>query len=317
MCSSDLIKWPAEFAWFFNDVAAPVQLVKIEAIPGFACLIGDMPFNEKYKMVVLVPLALGLVLSVPSLVCGSLGLLLHGGWTRHERYKAVTTRRTVWVLFILFLIYPALSSAVFEGLHCKDYGLDGMFLLHDHRVDCSPESPEYQETQTWAIFAVFIYPIGIPLGMLYTMYMYEVPKLAQRKRAAVRFNSLLHLRKSQVSNMANSICANAIGYCTRHETNTAGLASGADSEFQRRVDYLLEGKNGLHALFRRHHEHGGSGSGRGEGGGAGCLPGLQPLRLLEHMSWSPGQRPSPPLGGRHTPLDFLTQRNSSSASAPL
>ena len=89
-----------------------------------------------------------------------------------------------------------------------------MFLLHDHRVDCSPESPEYQETQTWAIFAVFIYPIGIPLGMLYTMYMYEVPKLAQRKRAAVRFNSLLHLRKSQVSNMANR-CVFRVACCSQ------------------------------------------------------------------------------------------------------
>jgi hypothetical protein len=66
---------------------------------------------------------------------------------------------------------------------------------------------------------------------------------------------------------ARSICANAIGYCTRHEnheTCTDGLSTGADSEFQRRVDYLLEGRDGLHALFRRHQEHGGSGSGRGE-----------------------------------------------------
>ena len=195
------IKWPATFAWFFNDVAAPVQLVKVEAIPGLRCLIGDMPFSGKFKMVMMVPLALGLLLWIPSLVCGCLGLLMHGGWTRHPQYKAVTTRRTVWILLIIFLIYPALSSAAFEGLHCKNYGLDGVFLNTDHRVDCL--GAEYQEIQMWALVAVLLYPFGIPLGMLYTMYIFEVPKLAQRKRAAVRFNSLLHLRKSQVSNMAN------------------------------------------------------------------------------------------------------------------
>ena len=101
-------------------------------------------------------------------------------------------------MLLIFIIYPALSSAILQGLHCKDYGLDGKYLFPDHRVDCSLESPEYQAMRPWTIVGVLIYPIGIPLVMLYVMYYQEIPRMAQQKRGEARFNSLLHLRKSQV-----------------------------------------------------------------------------------------------------------------------
>ena len=192
------VEWPPALDWLFNEVAAPLQLVNVDTLPGFDCWIGDMRFPDKYKMTVLIPLAVLMLLTLPYLFCMFLGSTLYGGWMNHPRYKAVATRRTVTILLLIFIIYPALSSAILQGLHCKDYGLDGKYLFPDHRVDCSLESPEYMAMYPWTIVGVLIYPIGIPLVMLYVMYYQEIPRMAQQKRGEARFNSLLHLRKSQV-----------------------------------------------------------------------------------------------------------------------
>jgi hypothetical protein len=70
-------------------------------------------------------------------------------------------------LYVLFLVYPGVSSVVLRHLICKR--IDGEdWLLSDLRVECN--------TPIWTLFSfisyalILVYPIGIPAFFFYLMY---------------------------------------------------------------------------------------------------------------------------------------------------
>jgi len=253
--------WPETLDFIFDDVGSRVS-IDLDTMPAWTCLMKEMSFLVKYQMYVLGPLLALVLLTLPTLVCMCLGLFFHGGLRAHPRFSVVSNRCITYFFYIFFLIYPTQTQNVLRGLvplACRDYGHDGKWLNADLRVNCDWEHADFFHLQLWSWCAFVLYPIGVPLLFLGAIYYTGIPDLAHKKQVAARFNALLHLRKSQVSNMANSICSNAIGYCTRHENADDGsAATRPDSEFYRRVAYLIDGdggdgSQGLRQLFKDHY----------------------------------------------------------------
>jgi len=74
---------------------------------------------------------------------------------------------TGW-FFILFLVYPSCSSAIFQALICDPLEDGTMMLRVDYSVTCW--QGEHVPMLFYAIFMAFVYPIGTPLlycAMLY------------------------------------------------------------------------------------------------------------------------------------------------------
>lgn len=113
-------------------------------------------------------------------------------------------------MIFLFLIYPSVSTNVLRSLNCKDYGSDGRLLYADHRIDCG--SATYRKIQIWSLVCIFVYPIGIPLFMYFSMVRAGISRVAKEKQNVARFAALLNLRKQQLSTMTRAAVSNAIGY---------------------------------------------------------------------------------------------------------
>ena len=62
---------------------------------------------------------------------------------------------------------------------CKDLHEAGKWLAVDYRVDC--KSTEFGAHRAFAVFAIFLWPVGFPLAFLGLLRYYTVPKIAARK----------------------------------------------------------------------------------------------------------------------------------------
>jgi len=64
------------------------------------------------------------------------------------------------MLWLLFFAYPLVANSAFAAFPC--YDLDsGRYLRADVSIEC--DSAEHSKAQSWAILAIFLYPIGLPL----------------------------------------------------------------------------------------------------------------------------------------------------------
>ncbi|KAJ1484328.1 hypothetical protein T484DRAFT_2517051 [Baffinella frigidus] len=93
-----------------------------------------------------------------------------------------------WGLFLVFVVYPSVSVEAFNTFSCIDLGRSGNWLKSDMRVAC-PESGGF--VYVCSIFAIFIYPVGIPLGMVGMLLYFKVPKMASQKHKAAGLKALV------------------------------------------------------------------------------------------------------------------------------
>jgi len=97
-------------------------------------------------------------------------------------------RREFWrlVYFSLFLVYPAVSSSIFGVFICKDVDFNGLqsYLVADFGILCSGE--RYEEVLKWALAAVFVYPLGIPLFFLKDLWLYRYSKPEEASEARMK-----------------------------------------------------------------------------------------------------------------------------------
>lgn len=91
------------------------------------------------------------------------------------------TRSTVFqasCVFLLFLVYPAITSTLFGVFKCTDMAVDGQrWLLADLKVKCG--TTQHRLLQTVSAVLLVVYAIGIPIAglisLLRNMYRLEVP----------------------------------------------------------------------------------------------------------------------------------------------
>jgi hypothetical protein len=70
--------------------------------------------------------------------------------------------------FVVFLLYPLLSRTIFHMFQCQTLHDHEAWHVDDFDVDCN--SGEYTAFYAIAMVFVFIYPIGIPVGLFILLW---------------------------------------------------------------------------------------------------------------------------------------------------
>ena len=91
-----------------------------------------------------------------------------------EDWRADAWRRCLLpVMVIMFIAVPPAASFAFRALECEDFTEGGAptpsvrYLRYDYSIECGPAgSPtaEYRTIFQWAVAAVLVYVVGVPLG---------------------------------------------------------------------------------------------------------------------------------------------------------
>merc|ERR1712070_664947 len=81
-------------------------------------------------------------------------------------------------LFITYLVLPSVTVVIFRMFPCQNVdpsngnSPDNYYLIADYSISCN--SDRYRYGVAWAIFMIFIYPIGLPI--LYFCLLYNIRK---------------------------------------------------------------------------------------------------------------------------------------------
>eukprot|EP01051_Picozoa_sp_SAG22_P013865 SAG22_NODE_1610_length_4002_cov_2.012298_1_plen_530_part_00 len=95
--------------------------------------------------------------------------------------KATTQFRlaTAWAdligraFLLVFLLYPPITSKIFEAFHCQQIGPDESILISDHTIHCTlggSLTVEYISLNSFVLVLVFAWPIGVPTFLALTMW---------------------------------------------------------------------------------------------------------------------------------------------------
>jgi len=179
--ASFAVKWPDDLRklWSWASV------LRFEAldIPGISCLAARMSFFQKLQFYTLTPVAVSILLLVPTLV------LFVRGETNTPRFKAVNDRFWfAWMLW-LFLLYPTVSIRTIQAFRCTDIG--GQYLLVADLSELCPYNDWGSITLWWSIIFCVIVPLGIPLSTLFVLWWFRIPQMATFKRENGLFREMV------------------------------------------------------------------------------------------------------------------------------
>lgn len=161
------LQWPSKFKsfvlWF--DIAnfdfILTQVSSAECIDSF-------DYYRKFVIIVCFPVVVFLLVAIIYLLPRYFRMAC---FRNYDNTAALRAKVNFWkmTLFLMFLIYPGVSSTILRLYLCKHFdGLNGDWLLADLRVECF--------TVTWIIFAlngiylIIIYPLGIPAFFFYLLW---------------------------------------------------------------------------------------------------------------------------------------------------
>jgi len=152
------MQWPATFKSFMTYFSVVNFDFILSSVTSSDC-IGGITYYRKYLIITLVPIAIFFLVMIFWRIPHYFDLCCF----RHATVQSkMRSKMKFWKLFlyVLFLIYPGVSSTVLRLYICKD--IDGQgYLLTDLRVRC--------HTQTWSAYTlasiplILLYPVGIPL----------------------------------------------------------------------------------------------------------------------------------------------------------
>eukprot|EP00960_Hanusia_phi_P078181 768791-Hanusia_phi.AAC.1 len=114
-----------------------------------------------------------------------------------QKYNShVRERVWFWLLFWCFLIYPLLSIFATSGFVCTTVG-DKRYLLIDFNIECPLNNGA--DPLFWKIVALlFVYPFGLPVFFMWTLWRHEVPRLANIKYKNLLFIEVLKEFKARM-----------------------------------------------------------------------------------------------------------------------
>jgi hypothetical protein len=157
------MQWPSTYKTFMGYFG----VVNIDALLGAVTssdCIGNVTYYERYLFITIAPIAAFVAVMIFYKIPFYFDIACFRHSSQQEKTRA---KMKFWKLFlyILFLIYPGVSSTILRLYICKD--IDGQgYLLTDTRVQCY--------TDTWNLFTVasipliLLYPVGVP-AFFYTL----------------------------------------------------------------------------------------------------------------------------------------------------
>jgi hypothetical protein len=114
---------------------------------------------------------------------------------RADKTRPVISAFFFSVLTFMFVIYPFVSNVVVGVFNCVELDLydqfegHGSWLKSDLREPCPALSDSI--TFAWGLIFLVVYPIGIPLLFVMTLYYFKVPQLATNKGKMHRLKAVL------------------------------------------------------------------------------------------------------------------------------
>ena len=103
-------------------------------------------------------------------------------------------RRFVYAfLLVSFAILPSVTTTIFAMFACENIdpnnedNLPDYYLIADLSIECS--SDRYKTGQNFAIFMIFVYPIGVPAFYFYQLY---------RRRFAIMYREVVSNKESTI-----------------------------------------------------------------------------------------------------------------------
>ena len=264
------IKWPGDLENFLRFALA--FTVRLRSLPGnLACAMVGMTFYQLQLCYLIAPLVLIALLSLPAIyvkICGR----------THPQYGQVIKTFTSTFTFVLFLLYPILSSPALDVFHCVDVGGGKRRLKGDLELACPANHPS-SRAFILGIILVLLYPVGILLLFLSLILYYQVPQMAKAKIEDAYAHSLIAFyKKSQAKTLVAKIAMEVGGSASLSAIDfTNELASPdsvadahnqhpdtnqavAESQFKARIKLLFDsatndGNIQLDAARLRHYLH--------------------------------------------------------------
>lgn len=176
------IQWPNTFQEFMLWL----QVLNFDFIllqGSSSDCVSSFGYYRRYILVAMAPIIIFVLISVFYLLPRYFGIAC---FKRMSATARIRSQINFWKMFLylLFLIYPAISSSVLRLYVCKQIG-NTSYLLADLRVQC------YTETWTRYSFGsmalVLLYPIGIPLFFFTLLYFNKDALRTDRIKAQIGF----------------------------------------------------------------------------------------------------------------------------------
>ncbi|GMH79018.1 hypothetical protein TrST_g1172 [Triparma strigata] len=149
------INFPPLFTMLMSFVSSIVNLEFLNMMP-VGCVM-----TTNYHHTLLVYTAIPFVAGVAMIVA----------YKMLRRKGRITASNTIfgWLLFMMFLILPSVSTKILNTFACRDFdGSYGSFLKVDYSIDCA--SAEHKMYELYAQVCVIIYPLGIPLFYVWLLH---------------------------------------------------------------------------------------------------------------------------------------------------
>ena len=196
------VDWPT----FLAEIMSVFAIFNLDffTLPKTECLLSKLTFLDKLMLCTGLPVGATVLLALPAMLVTFVprkgGIPLEQGtesqWEEVQRKKkrSVVAAFFFSLLSFLFLLYPFVSKIVVGTFVCEDldpelhFEGDNQWLRSDLREPC-PQQGSF--ASIWAIFCVAVYPAGVPVLFLFTLYFFKVPRLARSKTTMHRLKAVL------------------------------------------------------------------------------------------------------------------------------
>ncbi len=163
------VNWPATFTRFSNMFS--IIEINMANLPGLslAC-IRRVSMYETFLAAVVTPIIVTGLLYITYITANE---YLKYKKLPNEENRRIALRQKLGKGFfwLLILIYPSVSRTILQMLYCKKLDDGDAFLMADLSIDCN--STEYGLFLSVACIFFFVYVLGIPAFILYTLRRYR------------------------------------------------------------------------------------------------------------------------------------------------
>ena len=196
------VNWPASIQSLiiFSKDVFQTDIIRL---PSVSCLWQGITFFRKLQLYTLTPLVLLGLLIMP-VVTGWIHRL-HRSVDQVHRWHATLNKAWSNVMFVLFIIYPAVSLGTVLAINCDtQLGL----LRDDYRVTCPP----IDSFLTLYSFCFFVlYPFGIPIFMISSCLYMDIRSIVKEKLEKESFRAMVTLFIQSTTSVESQLFARLVG----------------------------------------------------------------------------------------------------------
>lgn len=156
----------------FRELLASLPAINVDFLASFkvGCMGGGFEFGlfSKFAFTIISPLAVLVLLQVWAHAGGSAVGVQQSHQKESSSVRSRHTKAREMSFWIIFLIYPTISTTVFSVFACRDMDFGQSWHVYDSTLDCN--SSEYWVLWICALLALFLIPVGVPCFFGFLLY---------------------------------------------------------------------------------------------------------------------------------------------------